>query len=68
MDVKQRFIAPQLTEYGRLLDIVQMPHEGVPHNNNFPTGWEGRTPECSGGAGPGKPAPKADAWWECGSS
>jgi len=69
--MRQTFTAPQLTEYGRLSEIVRGGNDGVPPP--YPQGWfDGttliRTPECSGGDGPGKKADGPEAWWPCGSS
>jgi hypothetical protein len=72
MNQRQQFVPPELIEYGRLSEIVRNGgNDGVPPP--YPEGWfdgttQIRTPECDGGAGPGKPGPKPDAWNHCGSS
>jgi len=74
---RQPFTAPELIEYGRLSEIVWGRGGGNGGGNDgvpppYPQGWfdgttQVRFPVCGGGAGPGKPDSKPDAWNYCGS-
>jgi hypothetical protein len=61
---KPSFTKPELIEFGPLSEIVQ---QADGHPPPSPTGWEGRTPVCLGGEGPGKPDCCPDAHQPCGS-
>jgi hypothetical protein len=65
MNPKRKYTMPQLTAYGHLIEIVRGGNDGLPPPN--PPGWDGRTPVCAGGDGPGKEGPKPEAFSWCGS-